>query len=131
VEDPIMRLAKLRVINLSREIEVDIKARLTNGRSSSALLEILQTLRARAAESMVGLAIASTEQEIRTLQWEVKRYDEFFGELRNILLKGIEHEREISADERQELTDLLLQTPEGEYFAKEMGLIDTSMEDAA
>lgn len=128
MHDPIVRLAHLRIIKLSH----DLDRQLANRRDCAPVLEILHRLQARAAESLASLAICDTEdpKAIRLLQNEVKRYDEWVGWLRDIINEGVVLEKEISDAEREELLDVLTQTPEGVREAQELGLIYLDQPDA-
>jgi hypothetical protein len=81
--DPIVRLAKLRIIKASADLEVQLATR--NG--SAPAIHILMCLRERAAESLAALATCDTEnpQAIRILQNEVKRYDEWVIWMRELI----------------------------------------------
>lgn len=126
--DPIERIAKLRIIKASAELEVQISQRV----GSAPALEILRRLRDRAAESLVALATCNTEdpKEIRLLQNEVKRYDEWVGWLREIISEGVAYDAEFTAADREEMLDLLTQSPEGEQEAIALGLVDQVPRDA-
>lgn len=124
--DPVIRLAKLRIIKLSADLEVQ----LASHTGSAPAIEILHRLQDRAAESLAALAICDTEdpRQIRLLQNEVKRYDEWVADLRAIITEGDAYDHELSAEDRQEMLDLLMQTSEGEQEAIAMGLIDLPQE---
>lgn len=128
MQDPIVRLARLRIIKLS----VDLDRQLANRRDCAPVLEILRRLQDRAADSLAALAICDTEdpKAIRLLQNEVKRYDEWVAWLRQIMSEGVDYDKEISAEERDEMIDMLTQTPEGAREAMELGLIDLEQRDA-
>ena len=120
--DQINRLAKMRIITASRELD----AQLSKKRGCSPVLEILRRLRARAAESLEALAFinAYDSEKIKLLQNEVKRYDEWVEWLRDIVSEGLEYDQQITDSEREELLDVLVQSPEGQQEAIELGLID-------
>lgn len=128
MQDPIVRLARLRIIKLSHDLHVQ----LANKRDCAPVLEILHRLQERAAESLASLAICDTEdpKAIRLLQNEVKRYDEWVGWLREIMSEGVDYDKEISAEDRDEMIDMLTQTPEGAREAMELGLINLDQHDA-
>lgn len=120
--DPLVRIAKLRIIKASADLEVQLSAVSGGGPA----VEILRRLRDRAAESLAALAVvdpAKTE-DVRTLQNEVKRYDEWVGWLREIISEGIAYDKQFTDEERSEMTDLLTSTEDGERQAIELGLID-------
>lgn len=128
MHDPIVRLAHLRIIKLSH----DLDRQLANRRDCAPVLEILHRLQDRAAESLAALATCDTEdpKAIRLLQNEVKRYDEWVGWLREIMSEGVDYDKEISAEERDEMIDMLTQTPDGAREAMELGLINLDQHDA-
>jgi hypothetical protein len=124
--DPIVRIARQRIIRLSAELEVEL-ANLPHGGGPS--LEILRRLRDRAAESLAALPFLNVYDEadrlkIVTLQNEVKRYDEWVGWWREIVSSGITYDKEMSQEEREELVDLLSQSAEGQRELVELGLVD-------
>ncbi len=123
--DPIVRLAQLRIVRLSAELEVELSDK--NG--GGPALEMLRRLRDRAAESLAALALADlfTENGIKaaiTLQNEVKRYDEWLVWMREIIAEGKAYDQQMQQDEREELLDLLTQTEEGQQEALALGLVD-------
>lgn len=129
--DPVQHLAMLRIIKLSADLEAQLRG-ITNG---APALEILKLLRIRAAESLAALPFLNVFDEadrvkMVTCQNEVKRYDEWVGWLREIIAKGIAADAEITAEEREEMLDLLTQTADGERQAIELGLIEPAPQDA-
>lgn len=126
--DPIVRLAKLRIIKASADLEVQ----LSDIHGSGPSIEILRRLRDRAAESLAALAfhdLAKDRAGAVTLQNEVKRYDEWVAWLQEIISEGIAYDKEMDADEREEMLDLLTASPEGERQAAELGLVDLEPQD--
>lgn len=126
--DPILRLAHQRIVKLSADIEVQ----LADAKGGAVAIEILRRLRDRAAESLAALAVCNFDNpaHVRTLRNEVMRYDEWLSWLREIVNEGIAYDKEMTADERQELLDLLTQTPAGQQEARDLGLIDDIPRDA-
>lgn len=126
--DPIERIAKLRIVKLSAELEVQMSSLPGGG----PCIEILRRLRDRAAESLAALAVCDTDDPkiIRALQNEVKRYDEWVAWMREIIAEGIQYDAEISAEERNELLDLLARSTDGLREAVELGLVDAVPRDA-
>lgn len=124
--DPLVRLARMRIIRLSHELETQ----LADKHGGGVALEILRRLKDRAAESLYALAVCDTEdpKAIRILQNEVKRYDEWLEWLREIVQEGIAYDHEVDDDERNELIDLLTQTPDGQREAIALGLINLDMD---
>jgi DNA polymerase III alpha subunit len=124
-DDPLMLLARQRIISLSAELEVQ----LTDRRGSAPVVEIITRLRERAAESLAALATVDLfsekgRAEAVTFQNEVKRYDEFFGEIRRIVSEGIQLDQQARETEREQTLDMLQQRPDGERIAIELGLVD-------
>lgn len=125
--DPIVRLAKLRIIKASADLEVQLSER--NG--GGPAIEILRRLRDRAAESLAALAICDAEdgRAIRTLQNEVKRYDEWIAWIREIISEGMAYDQEMNEAEREDMLDLLTATAEGQQQAVELGLVNLDQQD--
>jgi hypothetical protein len=126
--DQIDRLAMLRIIKATHDIELQLVQR----QGFAPILEIMRRLRLRAAESLASLAFVDAEdpKAIRVLQNEVKRYDEYVEWLRDITSEGVRFGEEMDAKERDELLDILTQTPEGTRQAIEWGLLDLEQSDA-
>lgn len=128
--DPVYRLAQLRVVKVSAELEVE----LAFVKNSGPALHILRMLRERAADSLNKLAFCQLQtrkgiEEAITLQNEVKRYDEWFGAIRQIIAEGKQVDQEISIEERQDMLDHLLGTPEGQQQAVDLGLVNENPTD--
>jgi hypothetical protein len=129
--DHITRLAQQRIIKISAELE----AELAGVRQSGPTLEILRRLRTRAAESLSAMAFINIFEEkgkveFLTMQNEVKRYDEFVGWLKELITEGISFDNQMTADDREEMLDILMQTPQGQRDAIELGLVDVENRDA-
>lgn len=119
--DPILRLAMLRVVKLSADLEVLLATKKGGG----IVIEILSRLKRRAAESMVAMATCQlTVEQLVTHQNEIKRYDEFFGAIRDIVVEGKQYDQQLSEADREETLELLAQSPEGLDQAIALGLID-------
>jgi hypothetical protein len=118
--DPVLRLAQIKVIKASAEIEAELSMR------RNFLIPMLDRFRDKAAESLAALAFVDAEnpKAIRLLQNEVKKYDELMDDLRSIVVEGIVAEQEITDEEREEYLDLLVETSEGQQEAVREGLID-------
>lgn len=127
--DQIYRLAMMRIIKASAEIEAELRADI---KGSGPVLEILRRLRDRAAESMEKLVFTDAQDTKAILTWqnEVKRYDEWVEWVREIIREGIEINNRLDDEEREEMIDMLLATPEGERAAIDQGLIDEAPRDA-
>ena len=122
--DPVLSIARQRIIKISADLEVQLAER--NG--SAPAIEILRRLRERAAESLSALAFLNLDDpneivKAKTLQNEVKRYDEWLGWMKEIIAEGIAYDRDMRDEEREEMLDLLTQTQEGREQAIELGLI--------
>jgi len=122
--DPVLSIARQRIIKISADLEVQLATR--NG--SAPAIEILRRLRERAAESLAALAFLNLDDpneivKAKTLQNEVKRYDEWLGWMKEIIAEGIAYDRDMRDEEREEMLDLLTQTQEGREQAIELGLI--------
>lgn len=117
--DPIARLA--RAAKLSVDLEVELASK-----TPSWLREIYRRFHDRAAEALVALSFADPEDSktIRTLQNEVKRYDEFVADLRAIIQEGIAADHEMRDIDQEELLDVLTMTPDGQQQAAALGLVD-------
>lgn len=123
--DPLVLLARHRIIRLSAELEVQLSQK----DGCAPILEVVVRFRERAAESMAALATVNLfTEEGRTqalmLQNEVKRYDELFAEIKRIVAEGIQEDKNMRDSDREETLDLLAQRADGERIAIELGLID-------
>lgn len=120
-EDQLQRLAKLHIIKVSMELEAEF---VTKG--EAPCLEILHRIQDRAAQSLMALALCDSEdpKQIRLLQNEVKRYDEFVQFMKEIIDEGRAADKELSHEEREELLDTLETTPEGQEQAIDLGLVN-------
>jgi hypothetical protein len=123
--DPVVALAHQRIITLSAEIE----AQLLDMKHTAPALEILRRLRIRAAESLAALAFLNLDDptdlmQAKVMQNEVKKYDEWLGDLKNILLEGLQYDQQQTSEERDQLLDYLKTTADGRQEAMELGLLD-------
>lgn len=128
-DDPIVRLAKLRIIKASADLEFQLSQAHGGGPS----IEILRRLQDRAAESLAALAFVDfvTERDKAiVLQNDVKRYDEWFGCLRDIITEGVAYDKEFTDADRRETIDMLTSTIEGAQQAIDLGLVDEVPRDA-
>jgi hypothetical protein len=121
-DDPLIRLAKLRAISDS----ADIEAQLSNIQGCRPVLSILVKARNEAAESLFRLFEADPDdgKAIRALQNHVARYYDLLRWLKEIVDKGIEDDQEITGQDREEMIELLSQTEEGRQEAYELGLME-------
>ena len=60
---------------------------------------------------------------MRTLQNQVSKYDEFVVWCRKLVEEGLEYDREVTAEEREEMLELLGQSPAGLQEAIDLGLV--------
>lgn len=126
--DPLQRLAHLRIIKISADLEVALSTK----QGGNIAIELLHRLQNKAASSLQALAVCDTEdpRELRLLQNEVKRYDEWLADMRAIIAEGKQYDQQISEEDRNEMLDLLTQSPEGQRTAVALGLIDEKPQDA-
>lgn len=120
--DALVRLAEVRIVKASADLEVQLSRR----DDSSPTLHILRELRARAAESLAALVSVDPEdpKAIRDLQNEVKRYDEWLVWMKELIAEGKSVDDKMQEEEREELFDLLMLTEEGQQEAIRLGLVD-------
>jgi hypothetical protein len=124
-EDPVQRLAKLRIIKASADLDVQFSVK----RADRPSIEILRLLRDAAATSLAAMVFLNLDDpadliKCKVMQNEVKRYDEWVGWLRQIVNEGRELDRQMSDDERNEMLDILMSTGEGQEEAIALGLVD-------
>lgn len=126
MNDPLTRLAKLRIVKLSQNLEVILATK----QGGDVVNEIVNRLRDRAAESMTALIVcnATDTNEVLRLQNEVIRYDEFVRTLSEIVTEGIQYDGEISREDREDLLDILSTTVEGQREAVALGLVPEDMQ---
>ncbi len=122
--DPVLRLAKLRVIKASADLEVQLAMK----EGSAPALEILRRLRDRAAENLPKLAFLNLDNPndfiaAKVIQNEVKRYDEWITWMGEIVAEGKAYDHEFQESEREEILDMLAESPEGMQEAVALGLI--------
>lgn len=129
--DPITRIAQQRIVKLSADLEVQIG----DMQGSAVAIEIFRRLRERAAESLAALILINFDDpaeipKAKFLQNEVKRYDEWFGAMRDIVAEGKAFDKSMSAEEREEMLDMLMEQEGGERIAAAIGLIEDVPQDA-
>jgi hypothetical protein len=123
--DPIVTLAQQRIITMSAALEAQLSAKDGHGIS----VEVLRRLRDRAAETMAALVTVNVwsttgREDVAVLQNEIKKYDEWVGWLKDILDEGVAFDRDMSAEEREELLDILRASDDGTREAIALGMID-------
>lgn len=130
-DDPIVRLARMRALRAIRD-SADIEAQLSVMQGTRPVLSILVKARDKAAQALTALAFIDVNRthEIETLQNEVRRYDDLVRWFAEIVAEGFEADAEITAQDREEMIDLLSQSEEGMKEAEQLGLIDPVPHDA-
>lgn len=123
--EPVTRLAMLRMISAS----ADIEAQLMNNQGTRPIVIMLSRARTEAAVALAQLATvaradAANIDVIRSLQDTVTRYDDLVRWLREIVASGFDCDQEITHEEREEMIEMLTRTPEGQEEAQELGLIE-------
>lgn len=121
-DDPILRLAQQRMVAAS----ADIEAQLSIQSGTRPVLMVLLRARNEAAAALARLACGQNleMEKLREIQNEVWRYDSLVEWFRKIVSDGYEYDQQITAEDQEEMVDLLTRTPEGEQEAIEMGLIE-------
>lgn len=121
-KDPVLRLAQLRMIRAS----ADLETQLSNKQGGAPALYVLQCLKEKAAQALAALAFvdALDWKAITKLQNEVKRYDEWITDLAQLIGEGKQIVRQMTEADRDEMLDVLLSTPEGQEEAIALGLVD-------
>lgn len=120
--DPVLLLARQRVIKASADLEVQLAFK----QGSAPTLIIMRNFRDDAANSLAALALEITAplERLRELQAKVTRYDDFVKYASELISDGKQYDREITAQESEEFLDILTGTPEGQQEAIDLGLID-------
>ena len=129
--DPIVHLARKRVVKACYDLEVQI----ASVKGGGPCVEIVRRLEDRAAESMAAITMLNIYDPIDqlkyvTLQNEIKRYDEWVCAMRDIIMEGKIYDREFDEQDREEMLDVLLKSPGGHQQAVDMGLVDDVPRDA-
>jgi hypothetical protein len=129
MSDPIVLLAKQRIVKASADLEVELSER--NG--GGPAVEMLRRLRDRAADSLAKLPFLNVYDPkdriaIVTLQNEVKRYDEWVVWMREIIIEGQVLDQEMQESERAELLDVLMEKGD-EQQARDLGLLGPDAQD--
>jgi hypothetical protein len=129
-QDPIVRLAQLRIIKLSADLEVQLAGK----PGASIAIEILTRFRMDAAVSLSGMAFLNLDDpadfiKAKVLQNEVKRYDELFASMLKIVIEGKQYDAAMETEAREEMLDALSQTNDGVKEAIALGLIEPQSDD--
>lgn len=127
----LQQLADRQIILASAEIEAELRSR--NG---GPLLEIWRRWRANAIDSLgqlVNLNIHDPNDRrlIVTHQNEVKRYIEYAHALAAVYNEGLMLERELTAQERRDLIEIIKGLPENERAMIDLGPDGNQERDAA
>lgn len=125
--DPIVRLARQRIVKLSADLEVQI----ATVKGGGPTVEMLRRLQDCAAESLAALVFHDFTDipGLLKLQNEVKRYDEWIAWMRKIIVEGKIYDKQFTEDDRAEMLEYLMGSPEGERQAMDLGLIDSGPQD--
>jgi hypothetical protein len=109
----------------------DIEAQLSVMDGTRPILVMLLLAKREAAGALAQLALCEHDtkiETIRSLQMEVQRFDDLIRWLSAIVEDGMRYDDEITQEERDELADMLIQSPEGEREAMELGLMERRVE---
>ena len=130
-DDPIVRLARTRALRAIRD-SAEIEVQLSNIQGARPVVTILLKAREKAAQALTALAFIDVNEPkaITLLQNEVRRYDDLVRWFAELVAEGLENDAEITAADREEMIDLLSQSPEGLREAEDLGLIDPVPHDA-
>lgn len=111
------------VVAASAQIEAQLK--ILDG--TFPVLVMLHKAKAEAADAMTMLAtceFSTPIEDIRHWQNEIRRFDDLVRWLLDIVEEGKRYDAEITQEERDALANMLLQSPDGERVAREVGLIN-------
>lgn len=124
-DSPTGRLAMQRIVAASADIEAQLSV-LSGTRPVLIMLVMARQEAAVALEQLACLEHADEASlpEIRRLLMEVRRFEDLMRWLRKIVSDGFDYDQEITADDREELLDMLARTPEGQEEAIEIGLAE-------
>lgn len=129
-KDPLVELGigQLRKISIAADIDFQFFERA----GFRPVVAILEKAKAEAAEAVAGLCVVDVNkpEDIRKLQNITARYDELVRWIKELISEGAEAERETTDKEREELLDILMETPEGEREAISLGLVEGAPHDA-
>lgn len=105
-QDAISRLAMARMVKDSAELEVQ----LDNDARLHPVVTMLAMARDQACSAVHQLIFAdpAATELVRSLQNEIRRYDDLVQFCKQIFVAGKEADRKLSADERDELADIIL-----------------------
>ncbi len=120
--DPLRQLAERQIILASVEIEAEIRSREGGGPT----LQIWRVLRENAINSLTQLVNLNVHDHndrvlLVTHQNEVKRYIEFAFGIAKIFHDGKALEKELTAQDRRDLIDLIREMPEDERAMIDVG----------
>jgi hypothetical protein len=109
---PIELLARQRFILAS----ADIEAQLNVLQGGQPIVVMLMLARGDAAAALTELAMLEEPdvEKVRALQFRIQQYDKIVHWLRTIMKAGLEFDREINQEDRDEMLDLLSVNAEGQ-----------------
>lgn len=129
-KDPLVELGlgHLRKMSIAADIEFQFSER----SGFRPIVAVLQKAKEEAAQAVAALCIVDVDkpEDIRKLQNVTARYDELVRWIKELIQEGAAAERETTDAEREELLDILIETPEGEREAVALGLIEGAPHDA-
>jgi hypothetical protein len=121
MSDPVARLALARAASDAAEIEAQLF--ITDGARPIALL--LRKAKAEAADAMASLLAVDPAEtnKIRELQFEVRRYADLYRWISDVIHEGHEAGELLGEDDREEMIEILRDTPEGRQHLINLGLM--------
>lgn len=127
--DPLSKIAFAR----AQAAAADIEAQIAIEKGQRPVLVMVQMAKHEAADALAALAVVNPEdpKEIRNLQNQVARFTDLCRWLRDVVTAGREAEHELTEEDREEMIDLLGQTPEGQRELINLGILqgDTNATD--
>jgi hypothetical protein len=121
-EDPIVRLAELKLIKNSADLEAEISTK-----APGWFVHIYRRLRRNAAEAMASIVFTTnpTYENVEMREWtaRIRAFDAFVQEVKNLIAEGMTADQNMTDAERQETLDALNdQGEDGQWAAYELGL---------
>jgi hypothetical protein len=120
--DPLSKLALAR----AQAAAADIEAQLSIESGQRPIVVMLAMAKRDAASAIAALTTVDPEsaKEIRGLQNQVARFTDICRWLQDVISAGREAEQQITADDREEMIEVLGQTPEGQLELINLGLLE-------
>lgn len=120
--DPLSRLAMHRAAAAA----VDVEAQLSIKEGCRPIVLMLQRAKMDAATALAALTDANPEDPmlIRKLQNDVRRYEDIYRWLGDVVSVGREAESQISDEDRDEMIEILGETVEGREELIQLGIIE-------